>query len=740
MKNRIISNIYKLTPALALVLATGLVTKPAEAQDGASSGILEEITVTARKREESLQDVPIAVTAVSGDMLESMGAADISELQGLAPNLSIYPGRNQSTTMTAFVRGIGQADPLWGVDPGVGLYIDDVYVARPQGALLDVFDVARVEVLRGPQGTLYGKNTIGGAIKYVSKPLSDELEGSVRATVGEYSTQELIGRIGGSLVEGVLRGKLAFASLQRDGYGTNQFTGADVSDKDTVAFRAALEWLPSDNISVLLNYDRTEDNSAPKGYDRLEANPNCLLFLGQACGPLDNPFDVESGVEPTNGTTSEGVSLTVKWDLNDTWTFKSITARRESDTANNIDFDTTPAPIVDVFADYYDEQLTQEFQLVYESGDRLNGVVGAFYLDGEAGGLVRNNFFGFVFGTTNGLTETKSLALFTDWSYALSDRINLNIGVRATDEEKRGVAFNAGYTDDSFTEIAIVTADYDNKETFKSVSPRVGLDYSVNDNTMIYGHVSRGFKSGGFNVRAQSAFDPDSALPFQDEKLTNFEVGMKSTLADGQLVLNTAAFFGDYTDVQVSTFTEITTPQGQQFFGRFLNAGDAEIKGIEMEFAYSPVAAEWLTLAGNVNYLDASPTKFLDENNNGLVDTQVITNAPKNTAAVRANFDFPTDSGTWMASLGASYRSKSVLTNEGEGVLPLEQPSFTVWNASLGFAFGDGRYSVMLHGKNLADEYYITNGYNLFEIASLGVKTGSVGTPRTVLVTFDARF
>ena len=254
---------------------------------------------------------------------------------------------------------------------------------------------------------------------------------------------------------------------------------------------------------------------------------------------------------------------------------------------------------------------------------------------------------------------------------------------------------------------------------------------------MVYGHVSRGFKSGGFNVRAQSVFVPESALPFKDEELTNVELGLKSVLADGQLVLNAAAFYGDYTDVQVSTFTQIQTPQGPQFFGNFLNAGDAEINGIEVEFAYTPATVEWLTLAGNVNYLDAKPTKFLDENNNGLVDTQVITNAPENTAAMRAMFDVPMNNGNWVGSLGVSYRSESMLTNEGEGVEPLIQPSLTIWNASVGYVFGDGRYALTLHGKNLTDEYYITNGYN---IPVVGIKTGSPGAPRTTLLTFDASF
>ncbi len=205
----------------------------------------EEIVVTARKREENLQEVPIAVTAVSGDRLEETAAADISELQTQVPNLTVYQGRNQSTTLTAFIRGIGQADPLWGVDPGVGLYIDDVYVARPQGTLLDVYDVSRIEVLRGPQGTLYGKNTIGGAIKYVSTPLTDDTTGMISVSPGTQSNLDVRANFAGAIIPGKLRGKIALASLQHEGYGTNLFTGRDVSDRKTFAARGGLDWLAS---------------------------------------------------------------------------------------------------------------------------------------------------------------------------------------------------------------------------------------------------------------------------------------------------------------------------------------------------------------------------------------------------------------------------------------------------------------------------------------------------------------
>ena len=686
----------------------------------------------------------MAVTVVTGEYLEDTGAMDIAELQMSVPNLSIYPGRNQSTTLTAFMRGIGQADPLWGVDPGVGLYLDDVYHARPQGALLDVFDVERIEVLRGPQGTLYGKNTIGGAIKYLSRELSDRPDGRLSITAGDFGNQEIKASISGPIVEGKLRGKIAFASLQHDGYGTNLFQNREVSDKDTTAYRLALDWLPSDDVTVKLSYDRTEDEAEPKGLTRLEANPFCPLFLGVPCPPLDNIFDTESGLEPLNGTDSEGFSLVIDWAINDSWLFKSITAHRESDSFNNIDFDTTPAPITDVEATYFDEQDSQEFQFLYNPGGRFSGVFGLYYFDGFAGGLVKNNFLNLIFGTTDGDTQTDSLAVFGDGSYALSDRLTFNFGLRFTDEEKTGRAFNAGYSDDTFTEITAVTADYNQSKTFSSVSPKLGLDYQFNDDVMGYVSLSRGFKSGGFNVRAQATVFPESALPFEDEELTVAEVGVKSVLADRRLILNAAVFYGDYTDIQVSTFTSFDSDgdgTDDAFFGNFLNAGDATIAGLELEFDWSSPTVEWLGLSGNLSYLDTD-ADFLDANGDGFVDTQVITNAPELTGALNANFDFPAFGGLFTGTVGFGYRDDSVLTNEGgpdptnptQPLLPIVQPSFELWNASIGWLSKDAKWRLSVNGKNLADEEYLTNGYN---IPVLGLLQGSFGQPRTVTATIE---
>jgi iron complex outermembrane receptor protein len=736
----------RLVLGLALVGILVLTGAPAWAQDAEAEEVVAEeaaaeegeefveesdvIVVTARKREENVQEVPVAITVITGELLEDKGAADISELQASVPNLSIYPGRNQSSTLTAFMRGIGQADPLWGVDPGVGLYLDDVYIARPQGALLDVFDLERIEVLRGPQGTLYGKNTIGGAIKYVSKGLTDKPAGMISFGGGDYGTQEFKFAISGPLVEGKLRAKLAFASLQRDGYGTNLFTGREMSNKDTTAFRLGLDWVASEDVTVKFAYDKTEDNAEPKGYYRLAANPFCGLF-GITCPPLDNKFDTEGGIDPANGTDSEGYSIVIEWDVNDDWLFKSISAHRESDTKNNIDFDTTPAVIADTKTDYFDDQDSQEFQLVYTGGDRLSGVLGFYYFDGFAGGNVPFSFFGgAVAGITDGDTDTESLALFGDGSYRLNDKLTFNFGARFTEEEKNGRAYN--------TIGPAVVSDYDNTTTFSSVSPRLGLDYQVNDDVMLYVNASRGFKSGGYNVRAQETFFPDSDEPFDDEVLTVFEVGVKSYLAES-LLLNAAAFVGDYTDIQVSTFTSYDSDfdgVNDSFYGDFLNAGDATLTGLEVEFDWKSPTVSWLGLSGNLSFLDSDADE-IDADGNGFVDTQVITNAPEVTYALNLNVNTPALGGLISGSLGYSYRDDSTLTNEGNGVNPIVQPAFDLINAWVSWLSADGTWRFTVNGKNLTDEEYLTSGYN---IPALGVLTGSFGDPKSVTASIGYRF
>ena len=257
----LLQNRSPLALAIALSLCAALpVVAEDEKSEAAKAGseqaaTMETITVTARRREETLQEVPIAVTAFTEAALERMNVQDMGDLDAQVPNLTVYAARGSNSTVTAYIRGVGQSDPLWGVDPGVGVYLDDVYLARPQGALLDVIDIDRVEVLRGPQGTLYGKNTIGGAIKYVTKPLLPEFSSSTTVAVGTHSQLDLKTSLNLPLGSDAVVGRVSLASLNRDGFGENQRTGEQVSDKEILVARGTLGFYPSDAVSVVLSAD-----------------------------------------------------------------------------------------------------------------------------------------------------------------------------------------------------------------------------------------------------------------------------------------------------------------------------------------------------------------------------------------------------------------------------------------------------------------------------------------------------
>ena len=307
------------------------------------------------------------------------------------------------------------------------------------------------------------------------------------------------------------------------------------------------------------------------------------------------------------------------------------------------------------------------------------------------------------------------MRLFGEGNYDLTDKLTLNVGLRATQEKKTTRAFNAGYADDTFSRVTVVTAAFDKSKTFDSVAPKIGLNYQFNPDVMGYFTVSRGFKSGGFNVRAQATVFPESAEPFKDEVLDVAEVGVKSVLADRHLVLNAAAFYGKYKDIQVSTFTAYDSNGDgvdDAFFGNFLNAGDATMQGVEVEYDWSAAAVDWFGLSGNLSYLDATPDSFLDANHDGFVDTQVITNAPKFTGTLRANVHFPAFGGLITGSVGISHRDESVLTNEGgqypgrpgTPLLPIVQPAFELWDAWVGWLSPNSKWRVGLTGKNLGNE------------------------------------
>ncbi|MGH8061400.1 MAG: TonB-dependent receptor [Pseudoxanthomonas sp.] len=727
---------------LSLAIGCILLAPSAWAQESATATeqttktatTLDAITVTARKREETLQEVPVAVTAFTSETLDKLNVRDISDLDAQVPNLTIYAARGSSSTATAYIRGVGQADPLWGVDPGVGIYLDDVYIARPQGALLDVFDVGRIEVLRGPQGTLYGKNTIGGAIKYISRGLPTETEGFAQISVGNYNQLDAKAAIGGSIggADSGLRGRVAVASMNRDGFGTNTYTDQEVSDKEINAARFQLGAYAGDDFDVQFALDWMDDQSGVRGAKMLAPNP-----LAPAYPPTDDRYDIRSGMKNINDTVMKGASATVNWRPSDNWAFKYVIAKRESDTETNIDFDTTPLTLVDVRAFYSDSQVSHELQANYDGGGRARGVMGIYAFNGDAGGQVLNHFFnplGAVgltnplFGDTQGVVNTKSFAVYADWTFDLTDKLKLDAGVRYTDEDKHAIALNRFYTGLDYNTSWGTAANFNKTVNFKNVSPKISLDYQITPDIMVYGLASRGFKSGGFNIRANTTAVPRSGEPFDDESVDSFEIGSKMGFFDQKLFLNLAAFHNVYKDIQLSVFTSYTLPGGgSSFFGDFTNAGKGTVNGLEVEYQWLPTK-NWL-ISGNLAWLDAKYDEFITAGVN-VADSQRFTNAPEYSGAL--NVEYRTDlanGGNLSARVGYSYQSEVWPTTDLSPAIM--QGGYGLVGAGVIWKVNDS-WQFSLQGSNLTDEEYRTTGYN---IAAYGVLTGFYGAPRQYTLT-----
>jgi len=708
------------------------------AQTAADPAKLEGITVTARKREETLQDVPVAVTAFTPDRLDTLNVQDLGDLAGQVPNTTIYAARGSSNTVTAYIRGIGQSDPLWGVDPGVGIYLDDVYIARPQGALLDVFDVDRIEVLRGPQGTLYGKNTIGGAIKYISRKLDTDFGGYAQGTVGSYGQLDAKAAVGGAFDEaGMFRARIAVASLNHDGFGENLYTRQPVSDKEINTARVNFGIFASESFDVQLAYDWMKDQSGVRGAKMLAPN-----LLAPDYPPLDDPFDVRNGMPNVNDTDMKGASLTANWMISESWFLKYIFAHRTSDTDTNIDFDTTPLPLVDVHAFYHDKQDSNELQLNYDASGRARGVMGLYAFDGDAGGDVLNHFSNPLlapsltnplFGDTQGTVNTKSIAAYADWTFDLSEKWKLDVGARYTDEDKHAIALNRFYTDGSYTTAWGTAANFDKTVNFKNTSPKISLDYQISPDAMVYGLFTRGFKSGGFNIRANTTAVPRSGEPFEDEKVDSLEFGSKLSLLDQRLFLNLAVFHNVYKDIQLSVFTSYTLPDGtQSFFGDFTNAGKGTIDGAEVEYQFLPTP-NWL-ISGNLAWLDAKYDEYFDRGVD-IADRQKFTNAPRVSGAVNLEYRTPlANGGNLSARVGYQYQSEVWPTTDLSPAI--RQRGYGLLNAGMIWKVDDA-WSLSLQGSNLTDKEYRTTGYN---IAAYGVLTGFYGAPRQYSLSATYRF
>ncbi|WP_112061811.1 TonB-dependent receptor [Hyphomonas pacifica] len=739
----------------------------AHAQD--DSGEQEEartlgrVTVTAQRREEDLIDVPLSVSAFDSAQLEATGAVDITSIQRSTPNATIEVARGSNSTLIAFIRGVGQQDPLWGFEPGVGLYVDDVYIARPQGAILDIFDIDRIEVLRGPQGTLYGRNTIGGAIKYVTKKMSDEPELKAKVNFGSYSQLDTI--VSGSTPIGdqfAIGG--AIASYQRDGYGKNLFTGAEHYDKDVLAYRVSAEWQPTSDFFVRLAYDKSQDDSNAKHGHRLLPSADGTLPV------TDNVYDTRGGAGDDNSVETEGYSLTAEWDVNDAVTLKSITAYREGHTVTPIDFDALPQPDFDVPAYYNDDQFSQEFQMLY-NGARFSGVAGIYYLDGSADGafdLLLSSLGVTVF--QGGKQDKENFSLYGDFTYDLTDRFSVSLGGRYTKDETTadvtrelwlGLGSGSFDTDNQTSLFLATQTGYTglNRED-EEFTPRISISYKATDDINLYATYAQGFKAGGFDPRARADLDPLglSQEGFGPEKVDSYEIGLKGNFFDNRLQLNTAAFYAEYTDQQITVQSGADSDNdgiNDTFVSSVFNAGSSEYKGLEIEGSW--FISDEFTLMGNLGYIDAEIKEIISAGVN-IADQFVTQNTPELQGQLSLNYmkDFGPDFGALSITGSASYRDEYYLFNvPNEGfdpgtnvIFPLGGPaldpdSYTLLDLSLVWTSPSEKLKFGIHGRNLTDEEYRVAAYNFVTPSQLGADSAYsafYGPPRTVTASISYEF
>ena len=750
---------------------------PAIAQQPASTITNEgDIVVTARRREENLIDVPIAISAISGEQLERTGAIDITDVANSTPNVTLEVSRGTNSTLTAFIRGVGQQDPVAGFEAGVGLYLDDVYLNRPQAAVLDIYDVERIEVLRGPQGTLYGRNTIGGAVKYVTKRLPKEAALSLRATYGTDNQADGVVTASVPVGDGTLRVGGALARLSRGGFGRNLTTGLSNYNKDIWAGRLTAEVHATDAF-FRLSADYTRDKSNARGGARLIPS----LFTGTPV--LPNVYDSRGAlVAPRQDVEAYGVSLFGEVQPTTTLTIRSITAYRKDDSATPIDFDALPAVDVDVPAFYNNEQVSQELQLLIDTG-RFNGLVGAYYLSAKSRTVFDVRLPNTVTALTFGNVDTDTAALFGDFSYDLTDMLSVSVGGRytwdrRTSQIQRNVYLGSSPFFGGTTSPIVRQTDFRGSADFKQFTPRASISFKPSRDHLLYASYAQGFKGGGFDPRGVGTAAPDfngngingaggdqadiyKFLSFAPEKVTSYEVGYKASLFDRALTIALSAFHADYSDVQVPGSVGQVVNGIQTFVGITTNAGKARIRGLEFEGNLVARDAlrdgDKLGLAWAIGYIDAKYTQFIDARGINVANRRAFQNTPDWTISETLSYAMPVAGGMLNGSTTLSYKGNS---QQFELRTPgLDQPRYALLDASLVWNSENNRWSVGVHGRNLTNRRYVVAGYNFLSqnpdtgdfnrtaggnyiptLGREGILTAYYGNPRQVFATVGLKF
>jgi iron complex outermembrane recepter protein len=772
--------------ATALMGIGGLLTLTAgsgaalAAEVAADTDELEEVKVTARRREESLQDTPVAVTVVTSEQLEDMQISGTTDLDKVVPNLQFHSygtltGNNSAAQV--FIRGIGQTDATPAVDPGVGLYIDDVYMGRSVGGAMEMRDIATTQVLRGPQGTLFGRNTIGGAVLLTTNGPGENAGNTLRASLGEDNLVDAFGAFD-ILDNGQWSARISGGLRKRDGYVTRTYDGVDLGDENSVNGQLALRYRPNDDLSFTLRFDgaRENENGSPFVFHSIN---EAALFVGVASinagcpnildglppptlvGPLANVNcgnDAQYRGPFTNGGTApvfselrnRGTSLVAAWDVSDSLTLKSITADRTLRWAGARDADNTPLLILHTNYHSRSEQFSQELQAIY-NGQMFDGVVGLYYFDEDSFDrlLVPISNPGTSYDTQRVSLGTSAKAAFTEWTYAVTDRLSATAGLRVTREKKslQATMFNVSpataaepatpptalcpFNQGPATQtgcLFLSTTPF--KLKFKDTTASASVQYRWNDAAMTYVSYSEGFKSGGFNQRYNAAPPGNAPISFGAETATTYEFGVKLNPMPG-LRVNAAVFTTDYDNIQM-TYRLGVVPL-------LFNAGKASIDGGELEVSWSPTKR--LHIDASAGYLDSGFDSITPPPPFGLVTPTATANlnsrlpfTPDWTTHVGIAYEFPVSNGwTLTPRLDTSFTGAQFF-DAGNSVQISQTGGVTLWNGALVLESPDANWRIALNGQNLGNKLYPVAGTSSLTTSS-GYAEVIYARPRTISLT-----
>lgn len=754
-----------LFPASALALGVALASSPVAAGE---TWALEEIVVTAQKREQSLNDVAVSVNAATSEDIKNMRMTSAADIAAISPNVdfkSTLGGANPAIT----IRGIGLNDFNVNNNPSVGVYVDEVFVTSPAMMTFAMFDIGRVEVLKGPQGTLYGRNSNGGAINIISAKPTPETEGYITVGVGDYDMREVEGALSGALND-AWSGRISFRYDERDGYHENEITNDDLGFNETQAMRVQLAYDNGEDFraSFALTHGQQEFGTLPfTAYGIYEPGTTtpCATnaVLNNRCvndqnwlRPDDDPTKHWLNAEEVdlfndNEVDSDMFVASLSWDLGD-YTLDSITSWSQLDrdwAEGASDHDpnaltnasgSSTGIVSAVVKDEEVDQISQEFRLSY-SGDGYNWITGFFY---SKDNVETENYADFKnlpqvgFDVLWGYEqETESMAIFASGEYELSDTLTLNVGLRYSDEEREFEGATYAYFDgvavdvvDLFfgpaitpvTDLADATiAGTDDSISEDNLSGRIGLDYRPDADWLIYGYVANGFKSGGFI--GDFVFDQVVYEPYDSEEVTSYEIGFKGTLLDSTMQLNGAVFYYDYKDMQ--TLVPLNTPAGTVF--PLANADQASVLGAEIEVQWLPV--QGLSLRGGLGYLDHElDDDALGEDIPSTADIQ---------ATAMARYEFPVADGLLVAVQGDVKHSDSKFVEAFNSDL-LEAKEYTVLNARIALMEETGSWEVAAWAKNLTDEEY--HGF-AFDLSGFNGTAGyMMEAPRTYGVSLSYHY